>query len=454
MKMFIKCVILSAILAAGCSQKQAAVVNGVIIFESDVLESVEYVNPETVKKLGEENIKKNILDGLIERQLIACKASDEKYGDDEKIQKKWLPYKKNLSIKYFLNNYMPEEHPVSGKVLKDEYNKKKEFFKKDGQVHARHILIRTGSGKRSDKEAESKITVISKELKPDGSNFAELAKKYSECPSAKDGGDLNYFSRGQMVKPFEDAAFTLKKGEVTAKPVKTSFGYHLIFAEDVKEATYLALKEVKKQLIPGIYIADITKEYGVTVSEDITKTKDNLGEIKKLNYKFSRNAFRNELEANVGKEESARVMKDAEIWPKAVKEFLLVKAFEDKIKAVGMEKAEKYVRYITKAYNEFISGNYLENTVFNKLDVKESEVLQVYYNNFSRDMFAQQYGKQFLTDASFRSKIEKEEIFPNLRRRMIDQKKSFTYSSLIEELKKKYSVDLKIKYKTIKQKEA
>ncbi len=83
-------------------------------------------------------------------------------------------------------------------------------------VRASHILV------SSLEEANHVVN----ELKA-GKDFAELARKYSSCPSKKDGGDLGFFSKGQMVKEFEDAAFSLKPGEVSA-PVKTQFGYHLI----------------------------------------------------------------------------------------------------------------------------------------------------------------------------------------------------------------------------------
>ena len=87
-------------------------------------------------------------------------------------------------------------------------------------VKASHILVPT--------EAEAKAV---KAMLDDGSDFAILARKYSQCPSKAVGGDLGYFRRGQMVKEFETAAFTLPVG-VVSEPVQTQFGWHLIKVTD------------------------------------------------------------------------------------------------------------------------------------------------------------------------------------------------------------------------------
>lgn len=85
------------------------------------------------------------------------------------------------------------------------------------RITASHILV----------DKHSQALKILEELKG-GAKFEDLAKKYSTCPSGKRGGNLGPFGRGQMVKPFETAAFDLNVGETTKEPVKTQFGYHII----------------------------------------------------------------------------------------------------------------------------------------------------------------------------------------------------------------------------------
>ena len=81
-----------------------------------------------------------------------------------------------------------------------------------------------------------------------GEDFAELARKYSEDSTASEGGDLGYFSREDMVKPFSDSAFSLEKGEISDL-VRTRFGLHIIKVEDIKEESIKPLAEVKESVI-------------------------------------------------------------------------------------------------------------------------------------------------------------------------------------------------------------
>lgn len=90
------------------------------------------------------------------------------------------------------------------------------FAERCTMVKASHILVKTKA------EADQLEFYLKK-----GASFEALAQRYSLCPSGRQGGDLNYFSRGQMVKPFEEKAFSMKRGEIS-EPVKTEFGWHII----------------------------------------------------------------------------------------------------------------------------------------------------------------------------------------------------------------------------------
>jgi parvulin-like peptidyl-prolyl isomerase len=117
------------------------------------------------------------------------------------------------------------------------------------RARARHILIRVPpDASKDDREAAlKKIKDVQEQLKK-GADFADLAKKYSEDPGSKDhGGDLGYFSRGDMVPAFDKAAFALDVGQ-TSDIVTTDFGYHIIQVEEKKAASGMSLDEIKDDL--------------------------------------------------------------------------------------------------------------------------------------------------------------------------------------------------------------
>ncbi|MBW2485454.1 MAG: peptidyl-prolyl cis-trans isomerase, partial [Deltaproteobacteria bacterium] len=116
------------------------------------------------------------------------------------------------------------------------------------QRSARHILIKTSEEDSVDALAEKKDRAAKiLELARTGEDFAELAKQYSEGPSGPKGGDLGFFSRGRMVKPFEDAVFSLNEGDISDL-VETQFGFHIIKLEKIEPAHTKTLEEVKTEI--------------------------------------------------------------------------------------------------------------------------------------------------------------------------------------------------------------
>lgn len=154
----------------------------------------------------------------------------------------------DLLVQKFVDNEFVEKTKISDAEIKSFYDAHPETFKRPPQVRVRHILVKTdpSGGDAVQAEARKKIETVQKRLEK-GEDFAALAKEFSECPSGPQGGDLGYFSRGQMVRPFEEAAFSLKPGERSGV-VQTQFGYHLILCEDVKAETTVPYEDVKGDL--------------------------------------------------------------------------------------------------------------------------------------------------------------------------------------------------------------
>ncbi len=142
-----------------------------------------------------------------------------------------------------------EVKSVTEEEARTYYQENIDRFKQPERIRASHILIQV---KPEDTEAEKQkkqeqAERLLAEIKQ-GADFAQLAAQYSDCPSKQRGGDLGYFGRGQMVKPFEDAAFGLKPGEVSGV-VETQFGYHIIKVTERQEARTVPFEETKEGLI-------------------------------------------------------------------------------------------------------------------------------------------------------------------------------------------------------------
>ena len=137
---------------------------------------------------------------------------------------------------------------MDDKEIWSYYDKNRASFRQPEQVKASQILIKTEPGWDEAKKsaARKKIDEIRAKLKA-GQDFESLARTYSEDPSGPKGGDLGYIRTGQVLKPFEDALFALKPGEIS-NVVETSLGYHIIKASDRKPETTIPFEKVKDQL--------------------------------------------------------------------------------------------------------------------------------------------------------------------------------------------------------------
>jgi peptidyl-prolyl cis-trans isomerase C len=156
--------------------------------------------------------------------------------------------RQDMAIKKMIDQEVGSKVTVTDQEAKAFYDAHPDYFKTPEMVRASHILIKVDpKATDADKaKAREKIAAIQKKVQ-EGGDFAALAKESSECPSSANGGDLNYFQRGQMVGPFEEAAFSLKPGTVSAI-VETQFGYHLIKVTDKKEPGVTPYEEIKDRI--------------------------------------------------------------------------------------------------------------------------------------------------------------------------------------------------------------
>jgi len=185
--------------------------------------------------------------------------------------------KKGMLRQQILNKEVLEKVAVSPKELETYFNEHKDTYVQEEAVHARHILIKVApdASPEDDQKAKERAKAVLAKAKK-GEDFSKLAAQYSEDSSKDSGGDLGYFGRGRMVKPFEEAAFALKAGQIS-DPVRSQFGYHIIKVEARREAKRLSLAEAKEwvekdltrekaRVRYGEYVAGLREKAKITVN--------------------------------------------------------------------------------------------------------------------------------------------------------------------------------------------
>ena len=166
-----------------------------------------------------------------------------------------------LKIEALLDRQAPEGKKASEEEIEKFYRDNPENFRTPERVQASHILISVKPDESpEDKEAKRlKLIGLKNEIEA-GGDFAKLAQEHSTCPSKDRGGDLGYIERGQMVKPFEDAAFTLEVGKIS-DIVETDFGYHLIKVTDYEEEEEIPLGEVRDKI--AVFLKDQQRQEAI-----------------------------------------------------------------------------------------------------------------------------------------------------------------------------------------------
>ncbi|MGE4286272.1 MAG: peptidylprolyl isomerase [Phycisphaerae bacterium] len=258
--------------------KVAAFVNGKSIAMDEVNNLAEMTlsrYPENMRAAQEKVVKKRVLDTLIFGELVEAKAKELKIevsleqcekeitdmvssrGINLEDYKKMLveagkdynelvgQVRKSLEFDAIIEKLSGDKTKVSDEDVQKYFDENKAQMAQPEEVRASHILVKVDAD--SDKAAaKAKIDDIAAKLK-DGGDFAALAKEYSDCPSSARGGDLDFFSRGRMVKEFEDAAYGMEVGDVS-DVVETQFGYHIILVTDKHEAKEANFDEVKEDI--------------------------------------------------------------------------------------------------------------------------------------------------------------------------------------------------------------
>jgi peptidyl-prolyl cis-trans isomerase C len=264
-------------------------VNGEAIGKADLQGAVAQLESRagrTVPPDQRDRVFRGVLDQLIAYRLLAQESTTRKIAvPDAEIESRLAELRKQFPSEQAFEEALTQQHMTSAEV-RDSVRRGLEInqlidtelssraavtpeqvsqfyatnsFQQGERVRASHILVLVpeGADASAKEQARAKAADILKDVKA-GKDFAELAKQYSQDPgSAPSGGDLGYFERGQMVGPFEEAAFSLMPG-ATSELVESRFGFHIIKVADKQAARTIPLDEVRERI--EAYLKDQNRE--------------------------------------------------------------------------------------------------------------------------------------------------------------------------------------------------
>jgi parvulin-like peptidyl-prolyl isomerase len=258
---------------------------GEIVFRQSDLDKLLSFSPPYIMEQLKQNPERKVMliKRIMHQKILADMARKEGFDQEAEVKEQ---------MKYLLDDFLSKEYilqavvetvTVTDEEIEAYYTLNKKELTDPEQVKARHILIKVpfGASEEAKNKAMKKAGDILGWLK-DGEKFETLAEQYSEDPATKKtGGELGYFPRGRMAKPFEKAAFSMKPGEIS-QVVETDFGYHIIQVEDRKEAVVMPFEEVKDLIGKKIkdsrvskaveeFVKNAAEEAGLEIFEDRIK---------------------------------------------------------------------------------------------------------------------------------------------------------------------------------------
>jgi len=209
-----------------------ATVDGSPITEDDFNTALAVIGPGLPQKLEGAARQKYVLNYLINLKLAAKKAEADKLDQTPEFAREFAFYRDKLAMKEVLGSVA--KAATTEEAERKVYDKAAKAEPPQEEIHARHILAPT------EEEAKKALERIKA-----GEDFEKVATELSKDTS-DDGGDLGWFTKDRMVPELSEAAFRLKKGEVS-EPVHTQFGWHIIKVEDIRTKTFPPFEQVKDQ---------------------------------------------------------------------------------------------------------------------------------------------------------------------------------------------------------------
>lgn len=240
------CLLALAAAAPLASAQNIAIVNNKPVPKARVEAFIDQVVKQGQQQRTPE-LEKQVRDELVLREIFQQEAEKRGLAATADYKQQMEFARQSILIRELFNDFN-KKNPVSDAEVQAEYNQLKGQAG-DKEYHARHILVET------EDEAKSLIAQIK-----GGAKFDELAKKHSKDPgSGQNGGDLDWAAPAGYVPEFSEAMTKLEKGKFTETPVKSQFGWHIIKLDDVRDAQFPGLEEVKPQLTQRLQQAKIAK---------------------------------------------------------------------------------------------------------------------------------------------------------------------------------------------------